>query len=82
VDPQEPPRRHFEKLSEKPSKELIMKKIALVAALFLVACGDKVPQSEAAKQVGNIPKQTIDNAAAGVNKAMQQGSERLEEKKE
>ena len=54
----------------------------LVFLLLVAACGDKVPQSEAAKQIGNIPKQTIDNAAAGVNKAMQQGSERLEEKKE
>ena len=55
---------------------------ALVLFFLLAACGDKVPQSEAAKQIGNIPKQTIDNAAAGVNKAMQQGAERLEEKKE
>jgi hypothetical protein len=32
--------------------------------------------------MGNIPKQTIDKAAVDVNKAMQQGAERLQEKKE
>jgi hypothetical protein len=53
----------------------------LFACLFLVAagCGDKVPQSEAAKRVGDIPKQTVDRATTDVNKAMQQGSERLKE---
>jgi hypothetical protein len=32
------------------------------------------------KAIGNIPKKTIDKAAADVNKAMQQGAERLEKK--
>jgi hypothetical protein len=32
------------------------------------------------KAVGNIPKKTIDKAAVDVNKAMQQGAERLEKK--
>jgi hypothetical protein len=59
-----------------------MKALALLAVLLLAACGDKVPQSEAAKKVGDIPKQTIDSATSGVNKAMEAGSQRMEEKKE
>jgi hypothetical protein len=55
-----------------------------LAALCLAAaaCGDKVPESEAAKRIGSIPKATVDKATTDVNKAMQQGSQRLEEKKE
>jgi len=48
----------------------------------LAACGDKVPQSEAARKIGDIPKQTLDSAKSGVGKAMEQGATRLEEKKE
>ena len=54
----------------------------LVLCLVAAACGDKVPQSEAAKKIGDIPKQTIDSAKTGVNKAMEAGSQRMEEKKE
>ena len=48
----------------------------LAAALALAACTE-----EQSKNVGRIPKQTIDKAAADVGKAMQQGqgSERLKE---
>ncbi|MGQ0651468.1 MAG: hypothetical protein ACT4P4_04225 [Betaproteobacteria bacterium] len=55
--------------------------LALACALAW-GCGDKVPQSEAAKKIGGLPKQTVDSAKSGVNKAMQAGSQRLEEKKE
>jgi hypothetical protein len=58
-----------------------MRTLALMV-LLLAACGDKVPQSEAAKKIGDIPKQTLDSAKSGVNKAMEAGSQRLEEKKE
>lgn len=58
-----------------------MRALALLV-FVLAACGDKVPQSEAAKKIGDIPKQTIDSARSGVNKAMEQGATRLEEKKE
>ena len=44
-------------------------------AVGLSACS-KVPESEAAKKVGNIPKQTIDKATTDVNKAIQQGADR------
>ena len=53
---------------------------ALALALInLSACGDKVPESQAAKEIGNIPKQTIDKAASGVDKALTQGAERLKD---
>ena len=50
--------------------------LALAAALALVACTE-----EQSKSVGQIPKKTLDKAAADVGKAMQQGqgSERLKE---
>ena len=58
-----------------------MKTILFCAALLLAGCGDKVPQSEAAKKIGDIPKNTIDKVTVDVNKAMQQGqsAERLNE---
>jgi len=54
--------------------------LVAVASLFLlVACGDKVPESQAAKQVGAAPKQTVDKAAADVTKALDQGAERAKQ---
>ena len=55
----------------------------LLAFLFLaiVACGDKVPESEAARRIGQQPKKTVDSVSRKVGEAMQQGqgSERLKE---
>jgi hypothetical protein len=53
----------------------------LVVALLLAACGDKVPESEAARRLGQQPKQIVDRVTTNVGKAMQQGqdSERLKE---
>jgi hypothetical protein len=50
--------------------------LALLAALALAACGE-----EQSKSIGQIPKKTVDKAAADVQKSMQQGqgSERLKE---
>ena len=50
--------------------------LALAVALALAACTE-----EQSKSVGQIPKKTVDKAAADINKAMQQGqgSERLKE---
>ncbi len=42
----------------------------------LAACGNKTPESQAAKDVGNIPKQTEDKASADVNAALQKGADR------
>ena len=49
---------------------------------LLAACGDRVPQSEAAKKIGDIPKQTVDKASTGVNDALKQGAERLKSEDE
>ena len=59
-----------------------MRAVLLGLVLALSGCGDKVPQSEAAKKIGDIPKQTIDSAKTGVGKAMDAGAQRLDEKKE
>jgi type IV pilus biogenesis protein CpaD/CtpE len=50
--------------------------LAAALALLLGACTE-----EQSKSVGQIPKKTVDKAAADINKAMQQGqdSERLKE---
>jgi hypothetical protein len=54
-------------------------RISLV--LVLAACGDKVPESEAAKRIGQQPKKTVDSVSSKVGDLMQQGqgSERLKE---
>ncbi len=49
---------------------------AACAALIFVGCGDKVPESQAAKSVGGIPRQIVDKASADSAKAMQQGADR------
>jgi len=53
----------------------------LVVALLLAACGDKVPESEAARRLGQQPKKIVDRVTTDVGSAMQQGqdSERLKE---
>ena len=56
----------------------------LVVALLLAACGDKVPESEAARRLGQQPKKILDRVTTDVGKAMQQGqdSERLKEEEQ
>jgi ABC-type uncharacterized transport system auxiliary subunit len=49
---------------------------ALAAALALALAGCSEEQS---KEIGRIPKKTMDKAADDVQKAMRQGSERLKE---
>ena len=53
----------------------------LVVALLLAACGNKVPESEAARRLGQQPKKIVDRVTTDIGKAMQQGqdSERLKE---
>jgi len=55
---------------------LLRTELVLAAALALAACTE-----DQSKSVGQIPKKTVDKAAADVGKAMQQGqgSERLKE---
>jgi hypothetical protein len=49
--------------------------------VLLAACGDKIPESEAAKRLGQQPKKIVDRVTTDVGRAMQQGqgSERLKE---
>ena len=58
-----------------------MKKFIVVFALLCAACGDKVPESEAARRIGQQPKKTVDSVSSKVGNLMQQGqgSERLKE---
>jgi hypothetical protein len=57
-----------------------MKYVSLmIVAMMLAGCGDKVPESKAAKDLGNIPKQTMDRASTGVDSAIQQGVDRMKE---
>ena len=50
--------------------------LAVAAAFVLSGCGDKVPQSEAAKKVGDQPKQAVDRAAQDAARVLQQGADR------
>jgi predicted small lipoprotein YifL len=51
--------------------------LVLAAALAaLAACGDKVPESQAAKKIGAVPKQTVDKATDDAAKALEQGAQR------
>jgi hypothetical protein len=59
-----------------------LRKISLLSVILLLsACGDKVPESEAAKRIGQQPKKTVDSVSSKVGDLMQQGqgSERLKE---
>ena len=57
-----------------------MKAFLVLSALLCVgACGDKVPESKAARELGNIPKQTIDKATTGVDQALTKGAENLKQ---
>lgn len=49
---------------------------AVAAFAVLAGCGDKVPQSEASKKLGDQPKQVVDKAAVDTTKALQQGADR------
>ena len=53
----------------------------VLVSLLVAACGDKVPESEAAKRIGQQPKKTVDSISSKVGNLMQQGqdSERLKE---
>jgi hypothetical protein len=50
--------------------------LTLAAALALALAGCSEEQS---KEIGRIPKKTMDKAADDVQKAMRQGSERLKD---
>jgi hypothetical protein len=53
--------------------------LATVAVPFVLsACGDKVPESQAARRAGDVPKQIVDKAAADADKATRQGADRMD----
>ena len=56
----------------------------MLCVSVMTACGDKVPESRAAKEIGNVPRQAVDRATSGVDSAIQQGADRIreEEKKQ
>ena len=59
-----------------------MRAFLACAVLVLAACGDKVPESEAARRICQQPKKTVDSVSNKVTDLMQQqgqGSERLKE---
>ena len=56
-----------------------MKAAILMCVLALASCSEKVPESKAAKELGNIPKQTLDKATTGVESAVQRGVDRTRE---
>ena len=59
----------------------LRKTSALALLVLAAACGDKVPESEAAKRIGQQPKKTVDSVSSKVGDLMQQGqgSDRLQE---
>jgi len=48
---------------------------AMLVVAGLVGCGDKVPESDAAKQIGNMPKQTLDKVQRDLDQAAQKDAE-------
>ena len=57
-----------------------MGRLMTILALGLIAaCGDKVPESKAAKDLGNVPKQTIDRVSTGIDSSIQKGADRARE---
>lgn len=53
-----------------------MRTLLVLAAALLAACGDKVPQAEASRKLGDQPKQAVDKAVVDTTKALQQGADR------
>ena len=58
-------------MSTRPRTSLLAG-VTLALALALTACSE-----EQSKEIGRIPKKTVDKAADDVQKAMQRGAERL-----
>jgi Prokaryotic lipoprotein-attachment site len=53
--------------------------LILVVVAALAGCGNKVPESAAARKVGEQPKQIIDKVTVDVNKAIQKDLEQRQE---
>jgi hypothetical protein len=46
-----------------------------LVAFFVAACGDKLPESEASRKLGEQPKQLLNKVESDVNKSLQKGME-------
>lgn len=53
--------------------------ILAIAILLIAGCGDRIPESKAAKELGNAPKQAIDKVTSGADAAIRQGADRARE---
>lgn len=49
---------------------------AILVLGMIAACGDKVPQSQASKKLGDVPAQTRDRAVENTTKALKQSADR------
>ncbi len=62
-------------------RTLAITRVAALLSLTLAVggCGDKTPESEAAKELGNQPKQTLDNVQNKLDDSAATGAERLQD---
>ena len=56
--------------------------LAMLAAVSVVACGDKTPEADASRRLGAAPKQIVDKATAEVGNALEKGAVRSREGEE
>ena len=52
--------------------------LSVLLSALILGCG-KTPESEAAKKLGEQPKNIVNKAEADVNKALQQGMQRQDQ---
>ncbi|MBL8382680.1 MAG: hypothetical protein JNM90_06390 [Burkholderiales bacterium] len=50
-----------------------------MCAALLCGCGDRVPESKAARAAGDAPKQAVERATGGVDAALQKGADRAKD---
>jgi hypothetical protein len=50
-----------------------------ILLLVVVGCGDKVPESDAARKIGAAPKQVLEKASSDAAKALQSGADRTQD---
>ena len=50
--------------------------LCCLALVTLAACGNKTPEYQPSKELGNIPKQTLDRATSGTEDALKKAQPR------
>jgi hypothetical protein len=53
--------------------------LVIEVAVSMVACGNRIPESDGSKKLGTAPKQIVDKAAADIGKALETGADRSRE---